>query len=283
MTAPSQFAINAIEPQPHSASSAYYAINSAPEHAREQLRGLYALHRKWREAANYSDNHQAVTTLNWWHHELERSQNQNTEHPALRALQTSSALLSTTTAEALQTLLHGHMHWHHLNRVDTEAQLQPTIDAIGGSFARLWMDACGVSAEGELIAVAGRALVWTDLLRHVGYNLSNKRVWIPMQWLKDTQTPAHILLKTDQSPSERAQQLQPLITRITDQAKTEFNHYQTHYRQLPKAQQKALRSWHILMQLRMDLLNTIVQEPSELFEGLVSIAPLRKWWRVVRS
>lgn len=78
----------AIEPQPHSASSVYYAINSALDPIREQLLSLYALHRKWREAANYADNHQAVTTLNWWHHELERSQNQASEHPALRALQT---------------------------------------------------------------------------------------------------------------------------------------------------------------------------------------------------
>lgn len=274
----------AIEPLPHTASSIYYAINSAPERAREPLLGLYALHRKWREAANYSDNHQAVTTLNWWHHELERCQSHTSEHPALRPFQRTPAhTLTTETAEKLQTLLHGHMHWHHLNRVDTEAQLQPTLDAIGGSFAQLWLDACGVSVTDELITSAGRALIWTDLLRHIGHNLSNQRVWIPMQWLKDTETPAHILLKTAQPPAERAQQLQSLITRIATQAQTEFNRYHALYRQLPKAQQKALRSWHILMQLRADLRHTIVQEPAELFKGLVSIAPLRKWWRVVRT
>ena len=273
----------AIEPQPHSASSVYYAINSALDPIREQLLSLYALHRKWREAANYADNHQAVTTLNWWHHELERSQNQASEHPALRALQTSSVSLPTETAETLQTLLHGHMHWHHLNRIDTEAQLQPTLDAIGGSFARLWFELCGVSSKDELTQSAGRALLWTDLLRHLGHNLSNQRIWIPMQWLKDSQTPAHILLKTDMPATDRTKQLQPLIERISIQAHNELNQYQTHYQNLSKAQQKALRSWHILMQLRMDLLNTIMQEPSELFEGLVSIAPLRKWWRVVRT
>ncbi len=273
----------AIEPQPHAASSIYYAINSAPEHARERLLGLYALHRKWREAANYTDNHQAVTTLNWWHHELERSQNQSSEHPALRAQQSASSTLPHTTADALQTLLHGHMHWHHLNRVDTEAQLQATIDAIGGSFAQLWMDACAVSATNELTTAAGRALIWTDLLRHIGHNLSHQRIWIPMQWLKETQTPAHLLLKTDQPSSERAQQLQALIQRIASHAQTELNHYQQQFKQLPQAQRKALRSWHILMQLRADLLPTIAQDPAELFEGLVSIAPLRKWWRVVRT
>ncbi len=44
-----------------------------------------------------------------------------------------------------------------------------------------------------------------------------------------------------------------------------------------------VRSWHVLMQLRMDLLRVIQAEPEELFKGLVSIAPLRKWWRVVRT
>ncbi len=75
-----------IEPQPYSASSVYYALNKAPESAYQSLLGLYALHRKWREAANYADNHQAVTTLNWWHHELEAEPAKAIEHPALRAL-----------------------------------------------------------------------------------------------------------------------------------------------------------------------------------------------------
>ena len=274
----------AIEPQPHATSSAYYALKSAPDAIQPQLFGLYALQRKWREAANYIDNHQAVTTLNWWHAELENSQNQRSDHPALRAIQgEAKGYDSSATFEALQNLLHGHMHWHHLNRVETEAELLPTLDAIGGSFARLWLGFCGINASAELIQSAGRALCWIDLLRHIGHNLSHQRVWIPMQWLKEAQVPAHILLKFNDPAEKRAQYLQPIIERINVQTQAEFAHYLEYYRQLSKAQQKAMRSWHVLMNLRSDLRAVIMEDPSELFKGMVSIAPVRKWWRAVRS
>ena len=103
-----------------------------------------------------------------------------------------------------------------------------------------------------------------------------------MQWLKETDTPAHILLST--SPSQnRAQQLKPLLEKLIAHTQSELANYQTQYRALSKTQQTSIRSWHTLMNLRADLLAVIVQDPAELFEGLVSIAPLRKWWRAVRS
>lgn len=277
----------AIEPQPHSASSVYYALNKAPEFAHLPLLGLYALHRKWREAANYADEHQAVTTLNWWHHELEASAQTATEHsspsahPALRALHT--AHWSNNDGEALQTLLHGHMHWHHLNRVDTLAQLQPTIDAIGGGLAQIWINSLQATVPQEFTQAAGRALWWIDQIRHIGQNLSNQRLWIPMQWLKEAQTPAHIVLSSQLSNQDRAQQIKPLLDRLIQQAHDELNEYRAQYQALSATQKKSVRSWHTLMCLRADLLTLIAQEPSELFDGLVSIAPLRKWWRVIRS
>ncbi len=269
-----------IEPQPYSASSVYYALNKAPEAAHQSLLGLYALQRKWREAAHYTDHHQAVTTLNWWHHELEATPQKAIEHPALRALYTAD--WSAKHSETLQMLLHGYMHWHHLNRVEDLAQLQPTIDAIGEEFARLWLMLVNAHVPDELSQSAGRALWWTDHIRHLGHNLNNQRIWIPMQWLKETQTPAHILLSTS-SHQNRAQQLKPLLDKLIAHAQAEWTNYQTQYQALSKTQQTSIRSWHTLMNLRADLLTVIAQDPAELFAGLVSIAPLRKWWRVVRS
>ena len=273
--------MNDIEPQPHRASSVYYAIGSAPEPARLRLSGLYAVHRKWCDVANSKDNHQAVTTLNWWHHELEACQKAQTSHPALRAMQ--SELWRPECAQALQHLLHGHMHWHHLNRIENLEQLQPTIDAIGGQLAAIWLLICGAEAPASYTQSAGRALWWIDQLRHLGHSLSNERVWIPMQWLKDCNIPAHILLNTDFPADERAQRLMPLVQKIISQAKTECNQYHEQYALLDDALIDSVRSWHVLMQLRTDLLHTICAEPEELFKGLVSVAPLRKWWRVVRT
>ena len=81
----------------------------------------------------------------------------------------------------------------------------------------------------------------------------------------------------------RAQQLSPLVQKIISQANDECNEYHEQYALLDDDQTDPVRSWHVLMQLRMDLLRVIQTEPEELFKGLVSIAPLRKWWRVVRT
>jgi phytoene/squalene synthetase len=273
--------MNNIEPQPHRASSVYYAIGSAPEASRLRLSGLYAVHRKWCDVASSRDEHQAITTLNWWHHELEACQKAQTSHPALRAMQ--SELWRPECAQTLQQLLHGHMHWQHLNRVEDLAQLQPTIDAIGGQLAHIWLLMCGAEVPSAFTQSAGRVLWWIDQLRHLGHNLSNERVWIPMQWLKECDVPAHILLKTEQPAHERAQQLAALIQKIIAQIDSECAQYQKQYALLSKQQKNDVRSWHVLIQLRQDLLRVIRTEPEDLFNGLVSIAPLRKWWRVVRT
>ena len=270
-----------IEPQPHTASSVYYAINKAPEAAQQPLLGLYALHRKWRESANYADEHQAVTTLNWWHHALVAGVDQGHDHPALRAIYSTN--WTPEDSDTLQTLLHGHMHWHHLNRVEHLDQLQPTIDATGGALAQLWMRLIGASVPEAYHRAGGRALWWIDQIRHSGHNLSNQRLWIPMDWLKQAQTPAHIVLSTQLSNAERAQQIQPLLAQLMAQARLELTEYHSEYQGLNAAQKKSVRSWHTLIALRADLLQLMEQDPAELLDGLVSIAPARKWWRAVRT
>jgi phytoene/squalene synthetase len=175
------------------------------------------------------------------------------------------------------------MHWHHLNRVENLEQLQPTIDAIGGQLANIWLLICGSEAPVSYTQSAGRALWWIDQLRHLGHSISNERVWIPIQWLKECDLPAHILLNTDLTADERAQRLASLVQKIILQANAECQTYHEQYALLDDDQIELVRSWHVLMQLRTDLLHTIRTEPEELFKGLVSIAPLRKWWRVVRT
>ena len=280
--------VTSIEPQPHHASSVYYAIKTAAQDVQPALYGLYALQRKWREAANYTDNHQAVSTLNWWHEELEQSRAQRSEHPALQVLQTEQQL-KPEIHQALQNLLHGHMHWHHLNRADDLAQLQPTIDAIGGEFARLWLLLCDSHLTETFIQSAGRALWWIDSIRHMGHNLSNQRIWIPMQWLAEQNLPAYLLLKTQSPQSLKNPDWQQnpaytgLINHLIQHTQSELNQYQQQFSQLSAKQQKTIKSWKVLMNLRADLFAVIKHEPADVFGGLVSLSPLRKWWQVIRS
>ncbi|GHA65647.1 hypothetical protein GCM10009007_02850 [Formosimonas limnophila] len=254
---------------PEPASSLYFAIRKAPKSAQTPLRALYTLHKKWREAATYSDQHQAVTTLNWWHHELENSQTGEINHPALIALK--PWLNQSDFFQSLQGLLHGHMHWHHLTRVDTLDQLNPTIDAIGGNFAQIWLSIVGQTNIDT--THIGRAIWWTDQIRHIGHNLNPTRMWLPMSWLKELNLPVALLLNKQQPASERARHSAALTERLIAQAKSEHTQCQN-----LNGTAKSLR---LLLTLREQLLIDIEQHPEELWSGIITVSPRRKWWRAL--
>ncbi|MGL4767570.1 MAG: squalene/phytoene synthase family protein [Formosimonas sp.] len=249
---------------PYPASSLSFAHRHASRAQQPALLALYALHQKWRETAVYPDPHHAVTTLNWWHHEIEKAKTGEINHPNLITLKPYGVF------DELLALLHGHMHWHHLVRVDTLEQLQPTIDAIGGSYVRVWLGIVKQPND-ELALHAGRALWWIDQTRHIGHNLAPSRMWLPMSWLKELNLPVHLLLNRKLSPTERAQHAAPLTHKLIATAQTALNAYQAHTVNAPK-------SLRALVNNRTLLLNEITLQPHELWQGLISVSPRRKWW-----
>ena len=261
---------------PEPASSLYFAIRKAPLRSRVALRALYTLHKKWREAAVYTDQHHAVTTLNWWHHELEKVKTGEINHPALIALK--PWLNDEAFFNALQSLLHGHMHWHHLTRLDTAEQLQPTIDAIAQSFVQVWLSIVGQTELNAYAQAAGRTLWWIDQTRHIGHSLTPSRLWLPMIWLKELNLPAHLLLNRKLSPTERAQHGNQLMRQLIKTAQHSLAEYHQAYAALSTPSRKAARSIHALIEQRALLLDEIEQQPQDVWCGLVSVTPRRKWW-----
>jgi phytoene synthase len=261
---------------PEPASSLYFAIRKAPLRSRVALRALYTLHKKWREAAVYTDQHHAVTTLNWWHHELEKVKIGEINHPALIALK--PWLNDEAFFNALQSLLHGHMHWHHLTRLDTVEQLQPTIDAIAQSFVQVWLSIVGQTELNAYAQAAGLTLWWIDQNRHIGHSLTPSRLWLPMIWLKELNLPAHLLLNRKLSPTERAQHGNQLMRQLIKTAQHSLAEYHEAYATLSTPSCKAARSMHALVEQRALLLDEIEQQPQDVWSGLVSVTPRRKWW-----
>jgi phytoene synthase len=251
---------------PHPASSLYFALRKAPSRTKTPLRALYTLHKKWREAAVYKDPHQAVTTLNWWHHELDKAQAGDISHPAIFALK--PWLSDERFFQALQGLLHGHMHWHHLTRIDSLAQLEPIIDAIGGNFITAWQLIHGEYAP-AFAQPAGRTLWWTDQIRHIGHNLTPSRMWLPMDWLRELNLPVNLLLNKSIKADQRAQHGHALTTFL-------ITHTQAEQTQITGNTQ--IRSLNTLLILRQNLLTELQSQPQELWAGLVTISPRRKWW-----
>lgn len=273
---------------PHPASSLYFAHRTAPAQQRTALRALYTLHKKWREAAVYNDQHQAVTTLNWWHHELEKIKTGEISHPALIALKPWLTLTDNkdepnTFFNALQGLLHGHMHWHHLTRIENLESLEPTIDAIGGLFIQAWLLILGAQSTTEFALTAGRALWWIDQTRHVGHGFTPSRMWLPMDWLKRINLPAHIVLKKNQPFEQRAQHGAGLMALLLEQSQTAFLAYQTQYSTLNKVNQKQIKSLHALLKMRGLLLSEISQRPQDVWKGLVTASPRKKWWAALSA
>lgn len=272
---------------PYPASSLFFALRTARHSQQMPLRALYTLHKKWREAAAYTDQHQAVTTLNWWHHELEKVKTGEITHPALIALKPWLTNGNHGDHEAffsaLQGLLHGHMHWHHLTRVEGLAQLEPTIDAIGGSFAQAWLHIVGLSDQPAHALAAGRALWWIDQTRHIGHGLTPSRLWLPMSWLKELNLPAHLILKKDIPATQRALHGAGLMAMLTQQAHAALAAYNDSHHALSPAQKKPTQSLHALLKMRTLLLNDITHQPNDVWTGLVSVSPRKKWWVAIRS
>lgn len=269
-------------PQP--ASTLYFAMRKAPRRTQEPLKALYTLHKKWREASVYPDPHHAVTTLNWWHHELEKALTGEINHPALIALQ--AWIKKSSFFEALQRVLHGHMHWHHLTRVDTPDQLQPTIDAIAGGFTQAWI-ALNFAPDSnsnhptdlnEFALQAGRAVWWIDQIRYISRNINPSRQWIPMDWLKQFNIPAHTLLNPKLSIEQRLAIMMPLIDQMS--AMVDSAAIQAHgaIKLVSSSDAKSVASARLLLDLRAKLLHDIQEEPLELYKGIVTISPRRKWW-----
>lgn len=247
---------------PHPASSLSMAYRTAPRACKPALISLYALHQKWREAAIYPDQHHAVTTLNWWHHEIEKAKVGEINHPDLLALKNHNVF------NELQALLHGHMHWHHLTRIDTLEQLQPMIDAIGGAYMHTWLGIIG-QPNADLGLKAGRALWWIDQTRHIGHSLTPSRMWLPMDWLRELNLPVHLLLNRKLPAAERFQHGEQLTQKLIQTAQNALNECQG--LALPK-------SLNALLKTRALLLNELTAQPQDVWAGLVSLSPRRTWW-----
>lgn len=264
---------------PYPASSLFFAHRTARRQQRTPLRALYTLHKKWREAAIYTDQHHAVTTLNWWHHELEKIKTGEIAHPALIALKPwFNNSDSETFFIALQSLLHGHMHWHHITRIEDLAQLEPTIDAISGSFAQVWLSITGTPELHDHALTAGRALWWIDQTRHIGHGLTPSRLWLPMSWLKELNLPAHLILKKNLTPTQRAEHGAGLVTLLFQHAQMAVKNYENSHHALSPSHKKSSKSLHALLKMRLSLLNEMTQHPNDVWQGLLSISPRKKWW-----
>lgn len=260
---------------PHPVSSLAFAHRAAKKQQRPALQALYTLHKKWREASVYDDPHQAITTLNWWHHELEKTQTSDINHPALIILK--PYLQEPLFFNELQALLHGHMHWHHLTRINTLTELEPIIKSISVSYLNVWQILTNNQINTNLSHSAAAVLWWVDQTRHIGHHLTPSRLWLPMSWLKEFNLPAQLLLHRKNN-LERAQQGKSLVLRLIQKAEAATVQYHAAYNVLPDSSKKTNQSLHILIKQRSELLKEIKKRPQDVWVGLISINPWRKWW-----
>lgn len=260
---------------PHPVSSLAFAHKKANKQQRPALQALYTLHKKWREASVYDDPHQAITTLNWWHHELEQAQTANVNHPALVVLR--PYLKEPLFFNQIQNLLHGHMHWHHLTRINTLADLKPIIESISVSYINAWQILTNNEINTNLSDSAAAVLWWVDQTRHIGHHLTPSRLWLPMSWLKELNLPAQLLFHRKDN-LERIQQGKPLVNKLIQTAEAAVLDYHAAYNTLSNSNKKSTQSLNTLVQQRSEILKEIKKRPQDVWVGLISINPLRKWW-----
>ena len=94
-------------------------------------------------------------------------------------------------------------------------------------------------------------------------------MWLPMDWLRELNLPVNLLLNKSIKADQRAQHGHALTDYLIQHAQAEQNQI-THKTQV--------RSLSTLLTLRQNLLTELQSQPQELWAGLVTISPRRKWW-----
>jgi hypothetical protein len=90
--------------------------------------------------------------------------------------------------------------------------------------------------------------------------------------------PANAVLNRKLPLEQRVMQGKKLFMQLEVIARSALEAYQDVYKTLPKSSQKTATSLHLLMRQRALLLSEMTQNPEDIWQGLVTVSPRRKWW-----
>ena len=241
-----------------SRSSFLAAFRFLPQRRQDAMTVLYAFCRELDDVVDdCTDMQVAQTTLNWWRADLAKVFDGGApEHPVCRALQSVVAEFALPHDE-LAEIIEGMQMDLTQARYANFAELQLYCHRVAGVVGRLITRILGFSRP-ETLNYAdkmGLALQLTNIIRDVGEDARNGRIYLPMEDLQRFDVPAQTIMQAAPTP-----QFAELMAFQIARARAT---YREALALLPAADKKAQKMGLILAAIYYALLNEIERDGAQ--------------------
>jgi phytoene synthase len=260
-----------------SGSSFYYSFLFLPAERRRAITAFYAFCREVDDVVDEIHDHGVASAkLHWWREEVERLKQNTPQHPVTQALQPFIRSFNIDT-QYLQLIIDGmHMDLEQTRYVDFDS-LRKYCYHVAGVVGLVSARIFGVTQPQTLqyAETLGLAFQLTNILRDVGEDARQGRVYLPEQDMERYGVTRAQLLRCEANESFRA-----LMQFETERAQAL---YQQAFALLPAEDKKAQRPGLIMAAIYRTLLDEIARDKFPVLTHRVSLTPLRKLWLAWRT
>jgi phytoene synthase len=254
-----------------SGSSFYYSFLFLPAERRRAITALYAFCREVDDVVDEGLEPQvAATKLAWWRNEVGNLFAGKPNHPVTRALAPHLSL--GITAERLGEIIDGMEMDLRQTRYLDWAALELYCHRVAGVVGLLAAGIFGYrdARTLEYARSLGIAFQLTNIIRDVGEDARNNRVYLPIEDLQRFGVPAADILAAKQTPA--------FHSLMEFEAERARGYYRAAFDALPAADRRAQRPGLIMAAIYRSLLEEIEREGFRVLTQRTSLTPLRKFW-----
>lgn len=252
-------------------SSAYYAYLFIPE-KQQTIQILYAFLREITDILyTASDSSVARIKLTWWKNEIENLFTDQPEHPITQALAPAIKQYDLHKQYFLYIIESVEMDLSHHRYIDWKS-LKNFCTMQSGAFACLITQVLSGTLESNLRFAQhlGVAIHFSYLLRHLGQDAAQGRIYLPMDFLRVHHLKATDILNGKYSPEFK--------TFMQAQTKFAYQLFREAFTYLDNSQRQLLRPCLIKANLALKLLHTLERQEWSVFDKTTSISPLHKFF-----
>ena len=255
-----------------SGSSFYYSFLFLEPERRRAITALYAFCREVDDAVDEpSDPQVARSKLAWWRAEVAQLYAGNPQHPVTRAL---APLIERygITHERLGEIIDGMEMDLTQTRYLDYANLRLYCHRVAGVVGLLAARIFGFSDERtlEYAENLGLAFQLTNIIRDVGEDARNNRIYLPMDELKRFEVPAADILNGRHSDA--------FVQLMNFQAQRAEDAYEAAFAALPAPDRRAQRPGLVMAAIYRTLLGEIRRDGFQVLRQRTSLTPVRKLW-----
>jgi phytoene synthase len=258
-----------------SGSSFYNSFRFLPKDKRRAITALYAFCREVDDVVDdCSDANVARTTLNWWRNEVAAIYGGKPQHPVTQALVPVVKQFRLAQEHFLEIIDGMEMDLDQLRYPDFKS-LQLYCYRVASVVGLLSVEIFGYSDRQTLKYAhdLGIALQLTNIIRDVGEDALRKRIYLPMDEMRQFGVTNEDILNARETEGFRK-----LMAFQIERAR---HYYQQAIDHLPAVDRKAQRTGLIMAAIYQATLNEVVASGCHVLKERVSLTPTRKLWLAI--